>query len=213
MRFEGVIFDFDGTLVDSEPLHREAWFEVLGRFGLQFDEHWFEQWIGLSDQSLSESVIKQYGIKIKVEQLQDLKRNTYHAIASEQSMLFQGVEEGIKLLKEKYRLGIATNSSYDDVAAVFRKVKIKPYFHTIVTSNDVQFLKPAPDCYLLAAHRIGLAVNKGIAVEDSPTGVTAARKAGLFTIAVPNSFSSEKLQHANLVLDSTEKAIEWISQQ
>jgi HAD superfamily hydrolase (TIGR01509 family) len=213
MKYKGIIFDLDGTLVDSEPLHMEAWLSVLANQGLNFDEHWFEQWIGKSDRILAESVVEQHEIGAQVEDLQENKRNTYHRIAAERAILFPEVEKYLHYFKQHLKLGIATNSSKDDAAAVFSRLPLPSFVSAVVTADDVPNLKPAPDMYLLAAERIGLDVSEGLAIEDSPAGLQAAKEAGLFTLGVTNSHPAENLKHADLIFDSTAEAMEWITKQ
>lgn len=210
MKFEGIIFDLDGTLVDSEPLHMKAWLDALAGQGLHFDEKWFNQWIGHPDWALAEAVIAQYQLPLDRETLVSYKRVDYHQMAAARSTLFPKVEEGLKALKGKYKLAVATSSSNADAAAVFSSTKLDKYFQTAVTSNQVERMKPAPDCYLLAAKRIGLDPTKGAAVEDSVAGIKAAKGAGLFTLGVANSHAAEKLQEAHMVFEDTASAIEWL---
>ena len=204
---EGIIFDLDGTLANSEPLHMKAWLGVLAENGLYFDEHWFEQWIGLSDGVLATSVVKEYDTTASVAVLQEQKRNTYHRLARESSELFPGVEEALQFLYPLLPLAIATSSSNADAEAVFSCTGIDRYFQAVVTSDMVDHLKPAPDCYRLAATSIGLQTSRGLAVEDSPAGVRAANTAGLFTIAVGNSHAAGKLAEANQYFDNTGSAL------
>lgn len=212
MKFKGIIFDLDGTLVDSEPLHMEAWLNVLAQKGLKFDEHWFEQWIGKSDRILAESVIEGHVIQATVEELQENKRTTYHQMAAERAELFPEVERYLNHFRQYLKLGIATNSSKDDAAAVFSRLPLTGFVSAVVTADDVPKLKPAPDMYLLAAERIGLNTAEGLAIEDSPAGLQAAKEAGLFTLGVTNSHPAENLKHADLIFNSTAQAMEWVKE-
>ena len=207
---DGIIFDLDGTLVNSEPLHMQAWLGVLAQNGLQFDEHWFEQWIGLSDRVLAQSVVKEYRPAVGVEVLQEQKRNTYHRLARQNSVLFSGVEEGLSYLSSRCKLAMATSSSDADAAAVFANTGIDRFFQTIVTSDMVESLKPAPDCYQLAVKRLGLDVSRCLAVEDSPAGVKAAKTAGLLTFVVGNSQPADRLKEADLYFNYTHEALEAV---
>ncbi len=213
MEIQGIIFDLDGTLANTEHLHMEAWFQVLAQYGLHFDEKWFEQWIGLSDGVLAASAVKTYHINTTVPALQEQKRTAYHRIARERAELFPGVEEGLVSIATHCKLAIATSSSKNDAAAVFSNTQVNRFFEAIVTSDDVTQLKPAPDCYLLAASHLGLPPKNGVAVEDSIAGVRAAKTAGIYTLAVGNSHPYEQLAEANLFFDSTTEAMTWICQE
>lgn len=210
MSYQGIIFDLDGTLVDTEPIHGDAWLSVLAKYDLHFDHSWFEQWIGQSDRVLAEAVEKFYNIPVKADTLQLEKRNSYHRMAAESAKAFAGVEESLLLLREQYRLGVATNSSDEDAAAVFKKTQLDQYFMTVVTADQVDKLKPAPDMFFLASKRLGLFTDVCLVLEDSPAGVKAAKTAGMFVVAVTNSHPAERLKEADLIFSTTKEALQWI---
>lgn len=211
MVWQGIVFDLDGTLVDTEPLHRDAWLATLKKFGLHYDEEWFSQWIGQSDRNLA-SWVAEHVLKTQNEEpLLEDKRTRYYRLASEYTPLFRGVGEALPILANKFALAIATNSSKDDASAVFQSARIQSYFKAIVTSSNVEHMKPAPDVYLEAAHQLHIEPKRLIAVEDSPAGITAARDAGLFTLGVTNSHPAERLQGANKIFPSTYEALLWIT--
>ena len=210
MKIEGIIFDLDGTLVNSEPLHMEAWLGVLAKEGLQFDHDWFEQWIGKSDRFLAQSVVQEHQLPVAYQSLQKAKAVAYHQLAAERAQFFPKVKEYILLLRKSMKLGIATNSSRKDAEAVFSRLPLPDYVSTVVTADDVPNLKPAPDMYLLAAEKVNLPVKRGVAIEDSPAGLKAAKSAGLFTLAVTNSQAADKLSAADMIFSTTAEAIEWV---
>ena len=210
MTYQGIIFDLDGTLVDTEPIHRDAWFEVMGKYDLQFGNDWFEQWIGKSDRVLAEALERYYKLPASADALQEQKRKTYHRMATEAAVAFPGVEELVLVLKDHFRLGIATNSSDQDAAAVFQKTHLDVHFRTIVTADQVEQLKPAPDMYLLASKRLGLFTDACLVVEDSPSGVKAAKAAGMHVLAVANSHPGEHLREADRLFSTSREALQWI---
>lgn len=210
MAYQGIIFDLDGTLVDTEPIHRDAWFEVMAKHDLQFGPEWFEQWIGKSDRELAEALERYYKVPAKADLLQVQKRRIYHRMASELASPFPGVEELLQTLKSDFLLGVATNSSDKDAAAVFQKTHLDEYFQTIVTADHVDRLKPAPDVYLLASKRLGLFTDVCLVVEDSPSGVKAAKDAGMYVLAVTNSHPEKGLREADQIFDSSRDALQWI---
>lgn len=210
MNYQGIIFDLDGTLVDTEPIHRDAWFKVMGQYDLKFGNDWFEQWIGKSDRVLAEALERYYKVPTSADLLQEQKRKTYHLMAAEKAVVFPGVEDLLRVLKERFRLGIATNSSDKDAASVFQKTKLDAYFQTIVTADQVDRLKPAPDMYLLASKRLGLFTDACLVVEDSPSGVKAAKEAGMYVLAVTNSHPGVSLQEADRVFPTSSEALQWI---
>lgn len=211
MKFEGIIFDLDGTLVDSEPLHGRAWLNILSQQGLHFEWEWFEQWIGSSDRLLAEHVVAHHPIELTVQQLQGSKRSAYYALVAKELQLFPGVEEGLAYFQQIVPIGLATSSSATDIEAVFKAQSIAHFFKTIVHADHVMpNLKPKPDPYLMATGKLALDPTKAVAVEDSIAGVKAAKTAGLYTLAVTNTHSAEDLQEADQIFSTTLAAINWM---
>ena len=214
MEIEGIVFDLDGTLVDSEPLHGQAWLDILQAEGLSFDWHWFEQWIGKSDRLLAEHVITTYQLALEVPDLQKMKREAYYALVAKDLQLFPGVLEGLTFFTNRLPIALATSSSATDVEAVFSAQPIANLFRSIVHADHVMpNLKPKPDPYLLATKNIGVDPGKAVAIEDSVAGVKSANAAGLFSIAVTTSHGANELAEANQIFASTGEAMEWIKGQ
>jgi len=210
MRIEGIVFDLDGTLADTEPLHIDTWLVVLNNLGLKMDESWMHQWIGLSDRLVSEHVCNNYLKNQSVENLQQIKQLTYRQRASSEVKLFDHVEEYLLELSQLVPIALATNSSTDDVLAVFQATNLQRHLKVIVTANDVSNLKPHPEPYQTATSKLGLNPSNCIALEDSPAGINSAKSAGLQILGVENSHSAEKLKEANLIFSDTQKAMAYI---
>jgi HAD superfamily hydrolase (TIGR01509 family) len=174
------------------------------------DESWMHQWIGLSDRLVSEHVCTHYLKSQSVENLQHIKQQSYRKRASSEVKLFDQVEDYLLELSQLVPIALATNSSREDVSAVFQATNLQKFLKVIVTANDVSFLKPNPEPYQTAATLLGINPSFCIALEDSPAGITSANKAGLFAIGVENSHPSDKLQEANLIFPNTPKALEFI---
>ena len=183
--YRGLLCDLDGTLADSEPLHRIAWLEVLERdHDLQFDEHWFEQYIGTSDRYLAADVIGDHDLAISDEDLIQSKQTSFQATMRERGRSFPGIEPILRSIADRFPLAIATNSGRSDTDVVIPALRLDRFTDVVVTATDVADLKPAPDIYLLAAERLGLAPNECIAIEDSPPGGQAAKAAGCYLIGL-----------------------------
>jgi len=207
---QAIVFDMDGTLAATEPLHMEAWLTVLGNHGLDVDEDWFQQWVGLSDGILAASVVKDYDLGTDQETLQHEKRTLFWAKARSSAELFPGVLEGLAALRQKYPIALCTSSSDKDAEAVFANTGLDEYFETIVTSDRVTNLKPDPSPYLLACSELGIDPEKCIALEDSPAGVQAAHRAGLYVIGLTTSKEAAELEGADIIFPETRHAMEWI---
>ncbi len=183
--YKGLLCDLDGTLADSEPLHREAWLSTLQeKLQLTFDEDWFEQWVGTSDHVLADSVLSDYKLDTSKAALIDAKHQRFYRLVRERGRSFPGVTEALGAIAGKYPLAIATNSGTVDTDVVIPALGLDRFTDTIVTATDVENLKPAPDIYLLAARRLGLPAEHCIAIEDSKPGGRSAKSAGCYLIGL-----------------------------
>jgi HAD superfamily hydrolase (TIGR01509 family) len=168
------------------------------------------QWIGLSDRLVAEHVCENFLKNQSVEGLQQLKQQTYRNRAITEVKLFDQVEDYLHEITQFVPIALATNSSQDDVSAVFQATNLQRHLKVIVTANDVTNLKPHPEPYQSASFKLGMEPSLCFALEDSPAGIHSAKSAGLFAIGVENSHPSEKLKEANLIFSDTPKALAYI---
>ncbi len=194
---EAIIFDLDGTLVQTEPVHCEAWLQVLGRRGYSYDEEWFSQWIGTADRFLAQSVIEEHHLPIPARVLQKEKEVLFHKLVVQKNQAFPGIEEGLQELHGVLPLAIATNSARRDTHFVFQSTPIATYMKAILTADDVQELKPAPEMYLSAARQLGVKPECCLVMEDSPAGSLAARRAGMYVLGLTSSQPKNKMTTAD----------------
>lgn len=194
---EAIIFDLDGTLVQTEPIHCEAWLQVLSRRGYQYDEEWFSQWIGTADRFLANSVIEEHQLPIPARVLQKEKEVLLHKLVVQKNQAFPGIEEGLKELHGVLPLAIATNSARRDTQFLFQSTPIASYMDAILTADDVQELKPAAEMYLLAAQHLGVSPKNCLVMEDSPAGSLAARRAGMYVLGLTSSQPKDKMTTAD----------------
>lgn len=189
-KFKGLLCDLDGTLVDSEPQHCNAWLLTLSKdYNLHYDEHWFEQWVGTSDWTLSESVIKNNRLEVDAKEMILAKQVRFHNIMRAEGANFPGIPEALAKVVAEFPVAIATNSGRADTDVVIPALGLDQFTEVIVTATDVQNMKPAPDIYLLAAKGLDLNANECIAIEDSPAGGTAAKAAGCYLIGLNDNVS------------------------
>jgi beta-phosphoglucomutase-like phosphatase (HAD superfamily) len=183
--FLGLLCDLDGTLADTEPQHCTAWLEMLTEIHeLNYDTHWFDQWIGTSDQKVAAWLIDVHQMSVSVDTLIKAKEIRFHSLVRTSGKGFPGVQEQLAIISEGFPLAIATNSGRKDADVVVPALGLDRFTKTIVTATDVVNLKPAPDIYLLAAQQLGLPANQCIAIEDSGTGGIAAKAAGCYLIGL-----------------------------
>ncbi len=207
--YKGIVFDMDGVLVDTEPVHIEAWNDVFAEFGLNFSHEWFHQWIGISDRNFTAKIVHDYNVPASADTLLQDKRRVFEAKITKNVPAHKGVKELLPMLN-RFRLAVATSSNRSGAMLSLKGAGIYDYFQQVITADDVIRHKPNPDCYQKAAESLGLKPSECMGIEDSVSGIKAAKAAGLFVIGVATSLPSHYLTEADLVLENTEGAIKWI---
>lgn len=202
----GVIFDFDGLVVDTEWPVYQSWVEIYDRFDAELP---LDQWTSIIGTSAHEhfdpidTLEQQIGQELDRQDLR-LKRHDREMVLVSGQPILPGVESYLRFAQEnKMKLGIASSSDRNWVEGNLGRLGLLKYFDVIHTSDDVERTKPDPSLYRLALKSLGLAPTEAIVLEDSPNGVKAAREAGIFTVAVPNALTASlDLSLADLVLES-----------
>lgn len=209
-----VIFDCDGVLADTEPLHYRAFQEVLGPLGLGHDyEHYLKCYVGFDDRDAFLRILGDSGRPTEPGLLHDLIRAKNKALlrlSSAGISSFPGVMELVdELAAAKVPLAVASGSLHHEVMAFLRALELESAFSAIVASDDVSRSKPDPETYVTAVHKLrerkgmtDIDLGRTIAVEDTPAGIQSARGAGLFVIGVANSYPSSRLSGAHHVVES-----------
>jgi len=185
-----LLCDLDGTLADTEPQHCSAWLDMLrDEYQLDYDEHWFDQWIGTSDRVVADWVIGEHGLAVSQQEMIDGKQVRFHELIRTSGTGFPGVAEELAEIQKHFPLAIATNSGRGDTDVVVPALGLDRFTKTVVTATDVENLKPAPDIYLLAAERLNVHAGACIAIEDSKPGGEAAKAAGCYLIGLNDGVS------------------------
>jgi len=203
MTIKAVLFDMDGTILDSEPAHTKVLQEVIQKeVGIDISEEDIREYIGLSYDKKLEIIFKRMGIKKDIYNLADMARKksleNSHLVAK-----MYGAEELIKRMKENFAIALVTGSGRDQADFFMESVGLKKYFKTIVTSDDVKRNKPSPDIYLLAAEKLGVKPKECVVIEDSAVGIESAKSAGMICIAVRNQYQNNPdLSKADLIVES-----------
>jgi HAD superfamily hydrolase (TIGR01509 family) len=203
-----VIFDLDGVLVDSESV----WDEVRRQFTEENGGSWHEgaqrDMMGMSSVEWSRYVRDRLGVDMEPDQISAAVADRVADVYREQLPLLPGAVQAVRALDTEWPLGLASSSNRDVIDLVLDLAGIAEAFEATVSSEEVGAGKPAPDVYLEAAKRLGVAPAGCAAIEDSTNGIRSARGAGMAVIAVPNRDfppDSEALELADVVLDSLEE--------
>ncbi len=204
---EAVVFDMDGVLLDSEPLHHTVLDEVLAAEGrsLTFDE--YRPYIGTTLEYTWNDIIRRFRLTGPVEDY--ILRYDEGILESyrRHSVLAPGVRRLLDLLTERgIRRAVASSSRTAWVEAALETLGIRRDFELIVTGDMVTHSKPDPEIYLLAAERLGVDPRRCLAIEDSPKGAASANAAGMTVIGVRTAYTAHlPLEGAAVVLDSLEQ--------
>ncbi len=202
--FRAVIFDMDGVIVDSEPLHKEAFHAVLddlgygrdlARLGLNFDDY-----IGRSDFVLWQDFVARHHPPQTMAELITLKRDLVVAMIRQQEPLFDGLPELVAALAPRWPLAVASGSERAVIDAVLEIGDLRRHFSAVVSASEVTHGKPAPDIFLLAANRLGVPPEDCVVIEDSKPGVAAGLAAGMQVLAVANTHPASELAQAHEVV-------------
>jgi beta-phosphoglucomutase len=206
--FKGIVFDMDGTLIDSEQLHIDSWLYVFKKYNVPLTEEDVHHWIGVSDVLISQQLTDKYlngGENVLLED----KRHYFRTIAQPNVKTITGVKSGLEKLIG-IPMAVATMSSSYEANKSLTSTGIFSFFQGLVTANDVMNHKPAPDCYLKACGILGIEPKLCVGIEDSISGVQASKAAGLYTIGVANTIAKEKLSNADLVFTNSEEVMNWL---
>ena len=184
--FKAVIFDCDGTLVDSMPAHFDAWCEALALYGAHgvFKEDVFFAMGGRPTKDIVVELNDEYDLKLDPTKVAMAKREAFLK-RLDMVTLIEEVAVFAEGLRGKVPMAIATGGSRMVIEKTLKIVGVSDWFDEVVTADDVVDGKPAPDIFLKAAKLLGVDPAKCLALEDAPAGILAAQRAGMQVIAIP----------------------------
>ena len=184
--FDAVIFDLDGTLVDSMAVHFTAWCEALAKHGAAnvFPEDVFYAMGGRPTKDIVEELNGELGLKLDAESVAVDKRNAFLENI-DQVTINEEVVNYARSIRGKMPIAIATGGTRLVVEKTLQAIGLSDLFDEVVTANDVKCGKPAPDVFLEAAARIEIEPERCLVFEDAPAGIMAAQSAGMEVVRVP----------------------------
>ena len=212
-----ILFDFNGVLVDDEPIHLEMFQKVLGEEGISLSaEDYYARYLGLDDRACFAAVLAAAGEPATVPRLMRLiaRKASYYQERIRRSgyPFFPGAVELVTALSDGGRmLGVVSGALREEVEGALRQAGLQGRFKVLVTAEDVEESKPDPQGYLRALEALNsqpplperlLHPHEVLAVEDSPAGLAAAAALGLATLAIAHSYPASRLGEADVVVES-----------
>jgi HAD superfamily hydrolase (TIGR01509 family) len=196
-----VLFDMDGLMIDSEPLHYRAYREILDPMGVFLTREENAAFIGVPDLVLAEHISGSHDLSMSAMELHERKSAVYRKILREECAAKEGLRELLALLRERGAItAVVSGSALCEIELVVASLGIGDLFRALFSSDQAERGKPWPDCYLLAAGKLGLRAADCLVLEDSAAGVKAAHAAGMTCFAVPGrETSAEDFSLARLV--------------
>jgi beta-phosphoglucomutase-like phosphatase (HAD superfamily) len=184
--FKAYLFDCDGTIADSMPLHYIAWSKALSEWNCEFSEDLFYAWGGMSVAEIITTLNEKRGLKMPVEKVAGRKEAWYF------ENLFQlkavpEVLEHIEASHGQIRFAVVSGSTRESVTASLKSLQILDRFDALVCAEDYQKSKPDPEPFLIAAKRLGVKPGDCLVFEDSDMGIQAATAAGMSSVKVPQN--------------------------
>jgi HAD superfamily hydrolase (TIGR01509 family) len=204
-----ILFDFNGVIIDDEPLHMKAYQEILAKENIVLTEADYYSCLGMDDKTFIEAAYKRAGREPETNKPLEVllaKSNRWRELVANEVPLFPGVENFIRKCAQEFDLGIVSMARRDEIEYILETTNLKDCFSVIVSAEDVSVCKPDPQCYragfrlIDAAHtrnkHLPITHNDCLVIEDSPQGIQAAKNADLKALGVTNTVSAEKLRAA-----------------
>lgn len=214
--FKAFIFDFDGVIADTEPVHMDAWLGVLEPLGISFDEDEYRKnYLGLNDRDFLDTlgrIHRHHFLDADKANLIEQKSVITMEMLWHSIPLMPGAADFIKQVSDNHLLSICSGANRGEIEFILKRLKLSSLFNPIIAADSVKHGKPDPEGYIRALeglqNRAGelLSAESVIAVEDSPKGIAAAKMAGLRCVAVASSFEREELKRADWVVPSLAEA-------
>ncbi|MCU1342742.1 MAG: HAD-superfamily hydrolase, subfamily variant 3 [Candidatus Acidoferrum typicum] len=182
--FGAYLFDCDGTIADSMPLHYIAWKKALAEWNCTFDEQLFYALGGTPVAEIVSLLNKKHGLSMPVESVSSRKENLYMELLPQLKAVPEVVEH-IDAQHGRIPFAVVSGSTRESVTASLDSLKLLDRFDTMVCAGDYKKSKPDPECFLLAASKLGVAPESCLVFEDTDMGIQAASAAGMASVKIP----------------------------
>ena len=203
---KAIIFDMDGVIVNSEPLHRKAYFDMFEEFNLDVSNRLYESFTGKSTSAICKELCEIFDLSISHEKLMFSKRKHFKTIFDNDPE-FQMIDGALSLIKDYFynnlTLILASSASMTNINRIFKKFDLDKFFKAKISGADLKESKPNPEIFIKAAKLSGFNKSECIVIEDSTNGVIASKSAGIYCIGFnsPNS-KNQNYDKADLVVSN-----------
>ncbi|MEC9282529.1 MAG: HAD-IA family hydrolase [Bdellovibrionota bacterium] len=181
--YDALVFDLDGTLVDSMPYHNKAWIDTFASFGVQITEDFLFSTAGMGSERLIALVAEKKGITLNIEEVSNKKREMYNQMMPKVDLLAPMMDV-VKHYYKKKTMAIVTGGSHTTVDVLLPKLGIEHYFDSIVCADDTKLGKDSVEPYLLAEKQLSVDITKCVFFDDGDVGLEGAKKAGMTVVHV-----------------------------
>lgn len=216
MQIKALIFDFDGVITDTEPIHMEAWLSVLEPLGVSFNEEEYRaHYLGLNDRDFLDAVARIHRHHVDDAEKADMigrKSEATLQMLEHSIPLLPGVREFVDAAAKSCMLAICSGANRGEIEFILRRLKWRDRFNPIIASDSVTRGKPDPEGYIRAIEGLQkratelLLPEHALAIEDSPKGIAAAKAAGMRCLAVGEGFPRAELAAADRVFATLAEA-------
>lgn len=206
---QAIFLDFNGVIIDDEPLQMAAYQDVLREQGIELTKSDYYDALGMDDKSFVRAAFVRAQITLTEELLKIVlegKGVKHRKLIEAELPLFPGVVTFLKATARHYSLGVVSMAGSAEIQYVLERARLLSLFSVVVNAEDVQSCKPAPDCYRVGLERLNdkrqaehlepLRASECLVIEDSPPGIESGREAGMRTLGITNTVSAEQLRAA-----------------
>jgi HAD superfamily hydrolase (TIGR01509 family) len=217
---KAVIFDFNGILVDDEPIHLELFRQILAEEGLELtQEVYLEKYMGMDDRGCFRAVFEDNGRKLDDAALAELigrKAAYYQKTIAERIVIFPGVKRLVPELAARFPLAVASGALRAEIEMILQVGGLRKYFQVIASAEDVDHGKPHPEVFIKALRGLNekgrepILASECLVIEDTKDGIAAAHRAGIKCLAVTNSYPASELQAEAVVASLEEVTVPFL---
>jgi HAD superfamily hydrolase (TIGR01509 family) len=201
-----VVFDFDGVLADSEPLHFRAYEEVFAAVGVELTrDDYYSDYLGYDDRGVFHRLAERTGRPPDAAWIEAMireKARVFEARIARQDVLYAGAKDCVERLAEEFPLAIASGALRHEIEAILERAGLRRHFRFIVAAGDTPRSKPWPDPYLRAAELHGVEPRACLAIEDSRWGIQSAKAAGMLCVGIATTYPPAELHNADRIIGS-----------